>query len=200
MINCRRYGGTSRAHGFTLIELLLVMGLLMVLLVMGVPSWRGSVERSEVGAVQQDLLRQLALARSESVRRGSSVTLCIGTAAGGCSASPAVEWAAGWILFSDPNENHDLDVGEELIRQHDPVSAVTVRLSAGTIVRYLTYQASGAIASVGGTFTICPKSGDLFQARGLIYNSGGRMRMSEDSNTPPDGVHDDGAGTNLTCP
>ncbi len=169
----------ATAGGFTLIELLLVVGLLLTLLVMGVPSWRGSVERSEVGKIQQDLQRDLALARSEAVRRGNSVTLrCANCSAG----PPVVGWESGWILFSDPNENQLLDAGEELIRQHEAMPEATVRLSANPSNR-LSYQASGTMAGIGGTFTVCPRRADVLQARGLIYNSGGRVRVHGPNDT-----------------
>ncbi len=83
--------GLARApHGFTLLELLVVMAVSALLLGLAAPALDGLLARQRLRATSYDLVTDLTLARSESLKRASPVTL--EPAAGDAS------WQGGWTL------------------------------------------------------------------------------------------------------
>ncbi len=86
----RRDATPRRGHGFTLLELMVVMALSALVLGLAVPALDGFVARQRLRAASYDLVTDLTLARSESLKRASAVTLApTGTEA---------DWRGGWTL------------------------------------------------------------------------------------------------------
>lgn len=84
----------NNQSGFTLIELLLVTVVLAVLLGIGVPSFRDTIQSNRIATVSNDLMAALQFARSESIRRGEDVTLCSTNNQATCSGV----WTNGWVV------------------------------------------------------------------------------------------------------
>ena len=189
-----RTPGAGADRGFTLIELLLTSALLVVLVAVATPAWRGTLERSRVEAARDTLQRDLTLARAEAVRQGASTTLCSGDAAAGCAAGP---WSGGYIVFTDLDGDGVLDAGDTLMREEGPFTAATL---VPTVTTPVQFNAAGFLIPPARTFVFCGAGGNPFHARGLIVSPSGRVRATFDSDLPTDGIHDDSAGTNLSCP
>jgi prepilin-type N-terminal cleavage/methylation domain-containing protein len=64
----------TRSRGVTVIELMTVLVVLGIVITLVAPSMRGMIARHRVQAVQDDLLTDLQLARSETVRRSGGST------------------------------------------------------------------------------------------------------------------------------
>lgn len=84
----------NNQSGFTLIELLIVMVIAAVLLGLGVPSLRSTIQSNRIATVANDLIGALQFARSESIRRGEDVTVCSTNDQITCSGG----WANGWLV------------------------------------------------------------------------------------------------------
>lgn len=127
----------TRIHGFTLVELMVVIGVAVVMLTIGVPSFYTLVQKQKMTTAVSDFFNALGLARSEAIQRGSRVDL---VPAGG-----GTDWADGWVIFIDENNNQRPDAGEHIIFTHGPVpSGITVRASfTDSTVQYLAYTGSG---------------------------------------------------------
>lgn len=80
--------------GFTLIELLIVIAIAGVLLGLGVPSLRDTIQSNRVAAISNDLIGVLQFARSEAIRRGEDVTVCSTSDQATCSGG----WSDGWLV------------------------------------------------------------------------------------------------------
>ena len=102
--------------GFTLIELMFTVLVLAVLLAIGVPNFRDFLRNSRMAAQANDLLSGLNLTRSEAVKRRAPVTLCVGTT--NCAAG---DFEDGWLVFVDVDQDGAVDVGEDVLRRHDPM-------------------------------------------------------------------------------
>ena len=76
-------------RGFTLIELLVVMTLLAVMLGLGVPSFRNFIASQRVKSAAYELSTSMLLARSEAIKRNTSVTITPVTAG---------DWTSGWSV------------------------------------------------------------------------------------------------------
>ncbi len=108
-----------RVHGFTIIEMFIVLTALGILLSIGVPGFRDTVENVATRASQKELVASLNLARSEAVKRGTDIHLCATNNLGtDCETD---QWSTGWIVFEDANGDADgaagsIDIGDEIIR------------------------------------------------------------------------------------
>lgn len=87
--SCRRGTGTAKARGFTLIEALVVLAIVATLGVLAGPSFRQLIGTMQAKSASFDLINDLALARSEALKRNERVR--IRPAGDG-------EWSRGWIV------------------------------------------------------------------------------------------------------
>jgi type IV fimbrial biogenesis protein FimT len=77
----------SRQRGFTLIELMIVVTLLAVMLGIGIPSFRGFIAGQRVKTAAYDFATALLVARSEAIKRNTTVTI-----------APTGSWIGGWTV------------------------------------------------------------------------------------------------------
>lgn len=121
--------------GFSLIELMIVISVLAILLGIGVPSFRELIASQKARAAASALHDSLLLARSEAIKRNSTVTLSVNSS----------NLANGWsVLLSD---------GTTSIRTQEAFSELTFSPSAPS----LGYSPLGRLNS--GTLTTVTISG-----------------------------------------
>jgi type IV fimbrial biogenesis protein FimT len=143
----------------------------------GTPAMMGMVQSSRITTEVNGLIAHLSLARSEAIMRGATVTICKSKDGATCSIDS--EWHNGWIVFTDPNENHQVDAGESIIHTHQALhGGVALRYGGEKeTYRYLTYHPPG-YARPNATFTFCDRRGSS-KAKAVIINTVGRPRNSE---------------------
>ena len=145
-------------NGFTLIELMITIAVLAILLAVGMPSFQSVITSNRMTSQTNNFLAELALARSESIKRGIRVSICssadITVATPSCANSPT--WGTGWIIFTDSaGVAGTRDGTDTVLRVGDtPRGEITLVQAANTFV---SYTASGAVTAQN-TFTLC-KSG-----------------------------------------
>jgi len=125
-------------------------------------------------AVNQ-LMGDLSLARSESIKRRAVVTLCKSSDGATCTAAGG--WQNGWIVFADDNDNQDVDADEAVIRVQQQLDG-NLRLRYGETgkYRYVRYKPDGEVWP-GATFSFCDRRGAA-KAKGVIVYWTGRPRVS----------------------
>jgi len=101
-------------RGLTLIESLLAMAIAAILLTGGVATFRGALLRLQLTAVTNDLVLAINLARAEATARHARVAIV---------PRAVNDWASGWHVFIDANDNGQFDSGETVVRTFDPVPA-----------------------------------------------------------------------------
>jgi prepilin-type N-terminal cleavage/methylation domain-containing protein len=109
-----RFKMKTKQSGFTLIELMFTIVVLAILLGIGIPNFRDFIRNGRMAAQANDLLTGINVARSESVKRRTPVTLCSG-ADQDCDGG---DFTDGWFVFVDTDGNGDYDAGEEILREH----------------------------------------------------------------------------------
>jgi type IV fimbrial biogenesis protein FimT len=99
-------------HGFTLIELLTAITIAAVLLAVGIPSFATIMQNSRLRSSAFELVSDLALARTEAVRRARTVSVCTTTNGTTCANSG---WASARIVFTDGGAVGEVDGNDAVL-------------------------------------------------------------------------------------
>jgi len=117
--------------GFTTVEMMVVVLIVAILSMLAVPSMRDMIRNQRIKTASFDVFAGLVLARSEALKRNSSVTL----------APNGGDWTNGWVAT---------DALTNVVARQDPFAAGSVAVAGpGSI----TFNASGRLAA-GGDLTI----------------------------------------------
>lgn len=166
-----------RPCGYSLTELTTTLAIAGILAATAAPAMQDLVHEQRLVTHVNQLLGDLHLARSESIKRGGPVVLC--KSGDGVACSTTTNWQNGWLVFVDSDDDSTVDVNEPVIRVQQALSAgVTLRFGAfgpGT-GRYVTYLSTG-LAEQNGTFTFCDPRG-ASNARAILITQAGRARIS----------------------
>jgi len=163
-----------KQSGYSLYELIITSAVAGVLGA-GVMGMSSLLQAAHMTTEVNQLMVELSLARSEAIKRGTTVTLC--NSENGADCASGSDWHKGWIVFVDDNTNRRIDNGETIIRIEHPLNAVALNY-AGALNHdnYITYKPSGQ-AEPNGTFTFCDGRGSA-KARSIIVLGTGRPRAS----------------------
>lgn len=182
------------ARGFSLIELLAAMVIMGLLLGAGVPAYESLVEDNRMVTNINELSAAVQFARSEALKRGAPVRLCISANAslnnGGCSNGS--DWSAGWNVRVSGG-------GGAVLRRRAPLDGAETLDELGSPANdgRITFDRLGFTADVK-TIVACNVDDEAGRARGIIINAVGQVRTAGDSDA--NGVVEDAAGTNVACP
>ena len=184
----------QRMTGFTLFELLIAMTIGAIIVVVGIPSFRGTLDNQRMTSANNELVMSLNLAKSEAIKRVSYVSVCATSDGESCD-DDATGWDDGWIVFANATvANLDsIDGEDEVIRVYPALHDELTITATGTIAGFISFRPSGTIgtsaANMTGTLTTCDERGAA-NARGILLESSGQWHVSHD-------VAHDGAA--LTC-
>ena len=182
---------SPRRHaGFTVVELLVVLLIVGIILGLGSPSFSDFRRNSRLTSAANDLLVVGQLARTEAIKRQTSVSIC--TSASPADAEPACGGASfsGYITFVDIDGDCARSAGEQVLRAEGPLDRTVIANANGSCI---SFGANGfARADAGGGapashVLFCDpewgtdvQSGDLSAARGLLVSQTGRMEIVRD--------------------
>lgn len=170
-----------RQHGVTLFELVIVMLIIAILAAIGVPTYQYVTTSSRMSSELNALLGDLQYARSEAVRQGQTVTVCIAdqtTPPYACAAAGTSDWSQGWLVFSDvgATQNYDSGAGDVVLRvQNAFIGGDTFADSDN--VNAVSFNRDG-FANLGAaqvTLTLKDKNSDPQYTRCLYLSQSGMM-------------------------
>lgn len=145
---------TARQAGVTLIELLVVMVIVAILMSIGIPSYRYITTDNRMSTEANQLLGDLQFARSEAVREGQSITVCVASSTNPtsptCAASGTTTWEKGWIVFSDINGDQTIDAGDPVLRIENTFIGGDTFGSSNN-VSAITFNRSGFVNQLGAS-------------------------------------------------
>jgi type IV fimbrial biogenesis protein FimT len=161
------------AAGFSIIELMIALTCLAILLGVGIPSFRATVENNRLVAANNDFISALNYARSEALKRSNPVSLCSST--DGTTCSGTTTWNTGYIAFGDTNANGTLD-GAETVLQAWPATDPNFALTSTTrtFVRYTSTGVTTGTETFGLLKTGCTGN----KARQITISVTGRIRST----------------------
>lgn len=174
--------GTKRIKGFTLMELLMVLVVGSSLLAFGVPAFQSVVADQRSTTVINEMIESMILARSEAIKRGRYVSVCISTDGVACSAG--ADWNDGWIIFVTASATPaTVDAGDEIIRVHQALSGPVDINTLGNIDSFVSFRPVGTTGTTAinfsGTLTLCDQNSNT-GPRGLVVSPSGRIQVSRD--------------------
>lgn len=149
----------SNTRGFTLVEMLTVLSVLAVVAALAAPGMRSFAAGQKVKALAYDMTSDLLLARSEALKRNTSVVM---TATGG-------DWKSGWTLAS----------GVETIstRNASNESITFTALSPTVVPTAITFDVNGR-ASTTMRMTVSSSAANNSAKRCLQLDPSGRARST----------------------
>ncbi len=146
-------------RGFTLIELIVTIAIIGIMLRLGIPAMQQFVTNKAVVASTDELSSALRLARSEAIKRGERVTVCINNGSGACAAT-STDWTPGWVVFVDRGTQGSVDASDLTLRVQQAVNKQVKSLTAAPSVQYISFLANGiqqnSSASQLVLFTLAP--------------------------------------------
>lgn len=190
-----------REKGFTLIELLIVIALISILVSLAGPSYQVFIVDSRISGSVNAAQGLLSYARSEAVKAQDTVTVCGSNDSATCSGN--VSWSNGWLVFVDRDADRTIDGDDQLLKVADAqqggntLRLTGINLATGVIQFNSRGELQGA-AATAGTAVLCPADNDTLDARGVVVYLSGFTRLAVDEDN--DGVVNDHAGNDVTCP
>lgn len=167
----RRPSGASLARrGFTLIEMLVTMAIAGILLAVGVPAMTDFLAVRSSVSNADELLETLRFARSEALKRGSSVVVCATTEPENSdpSCGGAGDWMSGWVVKAN-------DENGQILRVQNALRAMK-EIDTGS--SQIIFRATGITAAA--SFTFIPNGDEIEdRMRTVSVNPQGRAMMSK---------------------
>lgn len=116
--------------GVTLLELMIVLAIAAILLGVAAASYKGITTSSRISGEINGLLGDMQYARSEAIKQGQNVVVCVSTSGTNCTAGTS--WDRGWIVFVDPTNSHDTGGNAALILRAQAAFTSTDTLTDAT--------------------------------------------------------------------
>lgn len=163
-----------------MIELMVVVLVLGILSAIAVPGFKSTIQSSQRTVYANQLLEDLAFARSEAIKRGVRVTVCPSTDSSSCSGSTS--WATGWITFVDlPTYGTRDTATDTLLRVHEALASGWTATKNNN--SFVTFGPLGTPSGVSAfTLAVCATSAacdttTTSSQTNLVMSSVGRVRI-----------------------
>lgn len=170
-------------NGFTLIEMMMTIAIAVILLMLAVPSFQQIIITNRLTTQTNNLISDLALARSEAIKRGARIAVCKTNSGTNCVSGAA--WGDGRLVFIDGSTAGTVDGTDTVLRYSDPFSGGLTLVPQGAFTSpYIQYTATGTAtpASATGTLRLC-KSG--YKGRDITISTTGRVSSQETASVCP---------------
>ncbi|MBW4936398.1 GspH/FimT family pseudopilin [Marinobacter sp. F4206] len=173
--------------GFTLLELLISTSILTIVISLTAPSIASVIGANQLESTSNLIQRTISLTRSESVKRGHRVVMCLSDQKNKCNPSRPIQL----IVFADEDRTGIPSSSADLIK--------LVTLDHPTVLTsynrpFLAFSPIGYAAGTNGTFKTCHRNGD---GELIIVSTLGRTRKAVDYDG--DGLVEKTPGNPISC-
>lgn len=165
-------------QGFTLYELMITVMVVAVVLTFGIPNLTAYTQNSRMTAAANDLHAAFQMARSESARARTNITICASADPMGAGSDCDGTWDQGYIVFIDDDGNQARAGANETVLRAHPAADSGVMLRIANNASYFMYASTGlGRLDTGGNpavsqIVVCDQRGNIKAAGG---NSAARL-------------------------
>lgn len=182
-----------------MVELMVTLSVSLILLSLAAPDFSAFIQNNRVKTATEDLVAAIHTARTEAIKRGSSIILCRTGNPGSDPASLACranqpggaangekDWSTGWIMYSKPGysgsgggADYDQSTdGIPLLVGNPGAGGVTIK-SNGVGNRWLTFFGDGTLNEAGAIarYAVCDNRGES-EGRLITIPNVGRPHVS----------------------
>lgn len=172
-----------RIAGFTLMELLVVLAIMGIAMAIAIPAVSEYNNNARMSTTTNDIILDLALARSDAARRGNYMTVCSSKNQTSCETA-GNDWAVGRIVFVDIDGDGVIENGDVVVRKSPASNAAITAKASVTPMTRITYAPSGMLTrgSASMHISICAKGRT---ERRVIVQTGGRTQAQRTTTTCP---------------
>lgn len=170
--------------GVTLVELLVTLAVALVLVSIAVPAMNVFVAKRATASAADDLAHAMQVARSEALKRSATIAVCASTdpnaSSPTCGAS--TDWAKGWLIFLDADQDQDFGNGDVLIEVGQASSSIGT-LTEASDESSAMFMANG-LADGGRSFELTSRLDENNSSydssiRKVCVNVAGRVKILE---------------------
>jgi type IV fimbrial biogenesis protein FimT len=137
-----RHAPLGRMTGVTLVELLVVLTIAGILLGIGASSYKNLTTSYRISGEINGLLGDMQYARSEAIKQGQNVVICVANAAGSDCLPNDTNWQKGWIVFVDTNNTKTTGGNATLVLRAQPAFTGAGTGSSDTLTDSVTSNVS----------------------------------------------------------
>ena len=174
----------GKVAGFSVMEALVATSVVSIVLAIGLPAFRATVERTRSAGAYHAVTASLMSARQAAIMRRMPVTVCPSRDARTCRGDR--DWSDGWILFLDPARTGSPANAADILRSSNgPGRGMLLTSSTGRHrVRYLP---DGSARGTNLTLRLCSRDAGTELGQ-VVVNNGGRARTVRHRRPPACGM------------
>jgi type IV fimbrial biogenesis protein FimT len=169
------YIKNTKQSGVTLVEMMITLAVMAILLAIAIPAFESLIASTRLSTSTNDLLAAIAQSRSEAIRRGQRVVLCIQDPANAGQCINNGGWEQGWMAFIDADRDGIPDPGEAITLSTARQPA-NINIPANGGQSTITFLPSGRVPAVN-TIRVCSTSvalSDDTRSRDISVNASGQ--------------------------
>ena len=163
----------KRANAFTLLELIVTLAIAIILMGIAVPSFSDSIVRNRIASNVNNLLGAIHTARSEAIKLGTDIELCVKNATNdGCADGG---WGQGWLIREVADPTNILLVHEALKNKYTLNGSAEVASS-------IKFSPSGETSLLAtGTFVLCYNNAADAKSKVVEINRFGMAKVRKET-------------------